>query len=382
MLRIFLTSSHLSTMFMALYAEKTRQKDCRDILIVESAKIKESLLKLIHETNAIHKWDEIHDFVSVVNDAGDMKPSLRKTITRKLKTKPIAKQIYNALYQSHSKKEIEKSKERLQSLLKKHIHSSEVELNFLPQTFLNPVLSKLFPKAKINYFEHGLGDYLHTSIMNGNDFNCVFSEQLKKYLSSKKNNNNFVFPSATSSDFEKASKDVINNHPSKEIILNSFKEKSSCVLILLESVEMYNVKKSFWTEYLEKCLGQIPNANQLTFLLKPHPAQSIESIEITKSFFEKKGLKYKMLENPSMAGMSVEVLFPLWKENIQHVFALFSSSLFYLSVLYPESHITYHYSYDFMAKHISNAPEQFKKHFLGLGEFIEKVFSSNCKQFK
>ncbi len=381
MLRIFLSSSHLSTLFMALHAKKTRQTDCRDILIVESAKIKESLLKLIHDTNTIHKWDEIHDFVSAVSDEEDMKPTFRKTLTRKLKTKPIAKQIYNALHESHIKKERKKLKEKLETILKNRIHSPKVELNFLPQTLLNPVLMGIFPNAKLRYFEHGLGDYLHAENLNGNEFYCVFSEQLKKYLSEKGINNEFVSPSVTSADFEKASIDVIDHHPNKETILNSFKEKNLCVLILMESVEMYNVKKSFWTEYLEKCLEQIPNPNQFTFLLKPHPAQSIESIEITKSFFEKKGLKYKMLDAPSLTGMSIEILFPLWKDNINHVFALFSSSLFYLSVLYPESHITYHYSYEFMAKHIGNAPEQYKKHFYGLGELIEKVFSSNCRKF-
>jgi hypothetical protein len=149
----------------------------------------------------------------------------------------------------------------------------------------------------------------------------------------------------------------------------------------MEAVEMYNVKRTFWQEYVAKCIQQINQPDKFIFLLKPHPVQSSESIKMTKLFFEKNNLRYKLLDYPLSSGMSIEVLFPLWKENVHHVFALFSSGVFYLSMLYPYPHITYHYSYDFMAEHISNAPEQYKKHFAGLKELIEKVFSLRCKKF-
>lgn len=375
MLRIFLSSSHLSTLFMALHAKKTHSPDCKDILIVESAKIKESLLKLIHGTNIIHTWNEIHDFVSIVKDTQDLKPSFRKTITRKLKTKPIAKQVYDALYAIHVKNERKKLKERLQSLFRNY-NSSHVELHLLSQTLMNPVLFELFPKAKVRYFEHGLGDYLYMQeLTHKGNFHCVFAEPYKKFLTEKKMNTHFIFPSAPPADFENASMEITKN------LRLSDSTVSPCVFILMEDVKMYYVKKNFWKDYMERCLSGISSPQQYTYLLKPHPAQPIGSIEITKSFFEKQGLKYKLLDEPALTGMSAEVLFAQWKNNIHHVFALFSSSVFYLSVLYPLPHITYHYSYDYMAKHLGNATEQAKKHFKGLEELIEKVFSGNCKKF-
>lgn len=376
MLRIFLSTSHLSTLFMALHAKKTRTQECKDILIVENAQIKKSLLKLIHETTSIHKWDEIHDFVSITSDNENTKPTLRKTLTRKLKTKPIAKQIYNSLYDVILKNKTKSFKEKLQTIFKNIPRSESVELNLLTQTFMNPILLEMFPKASVRYFEHGLGDYLHSENLKGK-FICLFSEQYKKYLSEKKLKNDFIFPSASFEDFKNIGANLIQQNS----ILVPFKEKPACILIIMESVDMYNVKNNFWEEYLAKCVGHISNPTDHTFIIKPHPAQSHESIQITKSFFEKKNLKFKLLDSPELSGMSIEYLFPLWKENTKHVFALFSSSLFYLSVLYPEPHIIYHYSYEFMKKNIGNAPEQFKQHFLGLEELIEKVFSANCKKF-
>ncbi len=377
MLRIFLCTSHLSSLFMALYARKTSQANSKDILLIESPKIKKSHLNLIHETTSIHNWNQIHDFVSIASDEENLKPSLRKTLTRKLKTKPIAKQIYSSLLTSHLKRENEKLKVKLKNIFKNS--SDEIELHLLTQTTMNPVLTELFPKAKVNYFEHGLGDYHYISEKTNSKFLCLFSEEFKKYLLSKKINSDFVSQSVLPHEFESASKSISNNLSAE--IKNIFQHNSPSVLILMESVEMYNVKQAFWTDYLEKCLEQIQNPEKYFYFIKPHPVQSIESIEITKNFFKKRKLKFILLQQPILTSTSIEVLFPLMKENISNVFALFSSSLFYLSKLYPEPHITYHYSYEFMKKHIGNAPEQYKQHFNGLEELIKEVFSKNCKEF-
>jgi hypothetical protein len=361
---------------MALHAKKTHKQTFKDVLLVESPKIKRSHLKLIHDTVYIHSWNEIHEFISIANDEENLKPSLRKTLTRKLKTKPVAKQIYSSLLASHLKKENAKVKTKLKSIFQS---SDEVELNLLTQTLMNPALMELFPKAKVNYFEHGLGDYHYISEKTNSNFICLFSEEFKKYLLVKKINPDFISQSISSNEFEDTSISICNNF--SEEVKNIFQNNSPSVLILMESVEMYNVKQTFWTDYLEKCLAQIQNPEKYFYFVKPHPVQSIESIEITKSFFKKRKLKYSLLQQPALTSTSVEVLFPLMKKNTSHVFALFSSSLFYLSKLYPEQHITYHYSYEFMEKHISNAPEQYKQHFLGLEDLIKNVFSGNCKEF-
>jgi hypothetical protein len=368
---------------MALHARKTHSPGYIDILLVEAPKMKASLLQLIHETYRIHPWNKIYDFTTPVSDSFNMKPTLRKTITRKLKTKPMLKQIYNLLYNFFIKRKNKKLRKQLELLLKKEMmNTSAVELNLLTQTTLNQVLFDMFPSAKVKYFEHGLGDYFYIQqkISGTDKFYCIFHEPFKRMLAEKRIKNDFVFPSASPEEFSKTSEEIIFRCFQKNNIHFTC-EKSPSVLILMEAVEMYNVKRTFWQEYVAKCIQQINQPDKFIFLLKPHPVQSSESIKMTKLFFEKNNLRYKLLDYPLSSGMSIEVLFPLWKENVHHVFALFSSGVFYLSMLYPYPHITYHYSYDFMAEHISNAPEQYKKHFAGLKEPIEKVFSLRCKKF-
>ncbi len=382
MLRIFLSTSHLSTIFMAIHAKKTHKAGDKDVLIVESARIKESLLKLIHDTGVVHQWNEIHDFVTMVSDDQNMKPTLQKTLTRKLKSKPVAKQIYNALYDAHLKSERKKLRSRLEKIFQKYLAASDIELNLLTQTPLNPVLLDIFPKAKVNYFEHGLGDYLYVQKpLHKGDFHCVFHEPFKKLLSEKKLDTGFVLPSVSPADFEEASLTILDRHPEQQVIAGSFSSNKPSVLILMEAVEMYNVKKAFWTEYIEKCLKQIQNPKEHFYYLKPHPIQSKESIGITKDFFVRQGLEFKVLDHPVLVGMSSEVLFPLMKKNVRHVFALFSSSVFYTSVLYPSPATTFHCSYGFMEKNSKDAPDMYTEHFKGLKELVEKVFSYNCRKF-
>jgi hypothetical protein len=48
------------------------------------------------------------------------------------------------------------------------------------------VLHKIYPKAEINYFEHGIGDYMYyaqNEIQAGNLF-CLFPQEFQAYLKS------------------------------------------------------------------------------------------------------------------------------------------------------------------------------------------------------
>lgn len=382
MTRIFLATSHLSSLMMALYARRTAKPNSKDILLVESPRMKSSLLKLIHDTGNVHPWTKIHDFVTTVEDHKDMKPTLRKRLTRQLKSKPVIKQVYRALYQKFLAKEHIKRRKQLAYLLRDHVNDPEVSLFLLTQTTWNPILKELFPKAHINYCEHGLGDYLAPMLPEfKGDFYCLFPEAYRRLLAEKNLPYAFIHSLVRSEEFEEASRTIINTHPQSSGIIHSLQLPSPSVLILMEAVEMYHVPKRFWADYLEKCISVIPDPHQYIFLLKPHPIQSKESIEMSKAWLELHNYNYRILDDPTLTGMSVEVLFPAIKEKIHHVFALFSSSVFYLSALYPASSITFHYSYSFMARHTSKAPDMYQRHFKGLEELIKKVFSENCKEF-
>ena len=97
MLRLFLTSTHTSSLFAALYAKETAVANTKDILILDAVKKKASLAELIKQSAIIYSWHQILDFSLPLSDSTNIKPSFSKKITRFLKTKPIIKNIYNFL---------------------------------------------------------------------------------------------------------------------------------------------------------------------------------------------------------------------------------------------------------------------------------------------
>ena len=151
------------------------------------------------------------------------------------------------------------------------------------------------------------------------------------------------------------------------------------VLILLESVEIYNVPDNFWTDYLDLCMSKIPNPQDYTFILKPHPAQSFKAIELSKShMINHYKVKTVVIEGNKAVNYSVEVLYSMWDDSTDYVFTVFSSALYYISKIYNNKQTKYFYAFDFFKDYTKNAPAQFVYIFNGIEDVVKNVLSENC----
>jgi len=374
-----MSTTHTGSILQAIYAHKTRTKGCVDVLLLDYPPMKESLINLIKRSDIIHQWDQVIDFSVPMSDETNKKPSLKKRIVRKLKTRPFIKNIYDALLIRHLVKQKEAHTKKLKEELKKHPQHT-VKLHVLTKTGLNECLFDLFPKAEINYFEHGIGDYMYyeQQSINAGNFYCLFSKEFSTYLSKKNRDlSDKVYGYVEGNEFSASIDKLVDRGVIK---LNSELDDlvGDLVFILMENVEMYEVASNFWTDYLEMCLKNIPNPAEFTFVIKPHHMQSFEAIERTTNYFSEKGLKYILLTSNHFMHMGAEIVFYFFEKGTKYVFSLFSSSIYYFTKLYPSHDIKYFHGYTLFAAYTSNSPKQFTDIYRGLGPIVTNVVSKDC----
>jgi hypothetical protein len=383
-IRIFVTTSHISTVYMTMLAQATRSDAFIDILLIDTGIRRKELLTLISETSEFHKWALVHNFSDEVTEAHDFKPSLRKTITRKAKTWPGIKQVYDGMLTRYMNKRDAGYGVKLEQLLEPFIKSAQVsDLYLMTQTYLNRPLTQLFSGASINYMEHGIGDYyyiLDKATPQGK-MHAVFASPYRKYLANLGIANDWVLDLPGKDKFPALAKELLERH---KISLRTDElplPEKPIVYLLLEAVDMYNVDDSFWTAYIDHILKELKDPGSYHFLLKPHPMHSKHSIEKTEQYFGKLGLDYSILGGENYSSAAAEVLFSRWEDRTEHVFCLFSSSCFYLSQLYCNPKIRYYYSTEFMSRYIDNAPPQYYKLYVEIRPLIEQVFAERCKPY-
>lgn len=382
-LRIFVTTSHISTVYMTLYADATKNEGDADVLLLDSGTRRQILIDLVRETSHAHSWKLYHCFSTAATEAHDFRPSLRKRLTRQWKVLPVVRKVYDILHALYLQKLDSNYKALLRRLLKNFEDSATVELFVMTQTYLNGPLKQLYPQATVHYLEHGIGDYFYVLEKKepGKKFDAVFGEPFRRYLANKQQPADWIFPLAGMGHFSSLSRQLLERHARLLHLENISKPGKPCVFILLEAVDMYEVPESFWTAYIDHILTQINTPSNFHYLLKTHPVQSQVSIEKTEAHLRKLGLSYTLLAEDKISSASAEVLFEMWADQTRHVFCLFSSGCFYLSQLYRGYDIQFWYSTEFMSRYIGNAPPQYKAHFEGLRPLIEQVFAERCKPY-
>ena len=380
MIRIFVSPSHLCTLYMILYARKTNMGQYKDVLVLDTPPKKKALIKVITDTQKIYSWTRIINLSTEIPEEIDFTPNVRKNAIRRIKNKPFIKPIYNFLLNLHVKKS-EKNEARI---IKNELSGlgNVVELNVLTQISINSTLFKLYPNAQVNYFEHGQGDYFFIQDIKPTTFNfyCVFADKFRGYLKNKNQENKYIKNLLDIEGFPGLANEVINSMDEKEEIKSFLCVQGKLVLILMESMQLYyNVPDSFWTDYLELYIANVINPEEYTFILKPHPTQSLKSIELSKYYMlHTRKLKILVLEHGYSINYSVEVLYSLWQDNIHYVFSVFSSALYYISKLYGNETTKYYYAYDFFKKYIGDAPPQFIDIYTGIEDVVKNVLTENC----
>ncbi len=382
-LRIFVTTSHISTVYMTLYAGATKTGEDADVLLLDSGTRRQILIDLVGETSQVHSWALYHCFSTAVTEAHDFRPPLRKRLTRQWKGLPVIRNAYNALHTRYLKKLDTKYKSLLRELLEPFKDYANIELFVMTQTYLNGPLKQLYPDAQVHFLEHGIGDYFYVLEKNepGKKFDAVFADPFRRYLANKQQPVDWISPLAGRDGFNSLSRQLLKKHTGLLRLDTISKLTKPCIFILLEAVDMYEVPESFWTAYIDHILAQVDVPSDFHYLLKTHPIQSQVSIEKTEAHFRKLGFSYTLLADDRMSSASAEVLFEIWADQTRHVFCLFSSGCFYLSQLYRDRDIQFWYSTEFMSRFIGNAPPQYKIHFEGLRPLIEQVFAERCKPY-
>ncbi len=381
MLRLFLTSSHISTMYMIMYAKNTNKSGMDDILLMDFPRMKKSLVDLITDTSNIYSWKEVINFAKVVSDDYEYLPTTTKKYIRLFKNNIFLKPFYNILLKIYEARTLTRHKKMI--LKRINTQYNQIELNLLTKTGLNKALIEIFPHANVNYFEHGLGDYmylLNNQVEKDGQFYCVFSNSFKKYLASVQHHLTSVYPVVYDvSEFKLLSKKVIQGRLSQRDNPSIFNIPNNSILLLLDSVDIYNVLDNFWTDFIDVCLKNVQDYHQYTYIIKPHHMQSFRSIKIVKTYLDQLGVAYTFIDSVELMSFSAEVLFSAWREKVKYVFSIFSSSVYYLSILYEGEGIIFYHGYDFFKAYLAQAPLQFVSIFKGLEELTNKVFSVNCK---
>lgn len=381
MQRIFLTTSHLSTVFITLYAKHTSDPGQDDILLIDHAPKRQSLVRHIKETAAQHAWRQVIDLSIAVSDAYDLKPTFVKRATRHLKHKLVFKQVYDALYKMQQARRVTGHIGLLRSHMQ--VRATGTKLFLMTETALNDALYQFFPGSQVSFFEHGLSDYLLAPESTKKDalFYCVFADQYKSYLDAKGMPAGFVRSYFDPESFKSICDSFFNGKTEAKLLSDLAAQPGRCCLLLLQNLEMYQVDKDFWTLYIDRCLRQVANPEEYTFLIKPHPHQSSSTLLAIGDYLSAKKIKYKVLADAASAQMSIELAFSLLQQKVHYVFSPFSSAVFYLSRLFPLKPTVYYHSYEwFKREHLQKAPPQFRKLFLSAEELIKGVFSANCKE--
>lgn len=380
MLRIFLVSSHLSAILQSIYASSTKKEGDVDVLMVDYPPKKRALTQVIIDTKYIHDWDVKLNYAPELTDETNMRPSFKKRLTRKAKQLPVLKGIYDKLLEKHMLKFYSNFEARIRQDLSSY-NQEEVQLNLLTKTGLNEVLFKLFPQAKVNYFEHGIGDYMYyaqNEIQQGNLF-CLFPREFTDYLTSINSpNKNKIHGFVKDDLFYKAIQSLEKNKViSNEQEFEKLKTEK-LVFILIESVEIYEVPPNFWEDCIRLYLSKIDIPEDYTYVLKPHPLQSFEAINAIENYFKKRNLKYILLGNSKFINVGAELIFYFFAKQTKYVFSLFSSSVYYFTKLYPSSETKYYHGYKLFEKYTKNSPKQFTDIYKGLEPIITNVLAKDC----
>src|ERR1041385_4238179 len=271
-LRIFLTTSHISTVYMTLYANCTKKNTDTDVLFIDTGKRRKILIQILNETSEFHNWNLIHNFSDSVEQEYDFEPTIQKKLTRKWKVLPVVKNIYGNLLNRHLSKKDSLYKKKIETLLQEFSNFDRVELFLMTQTYLNKPLTIIFPKAEIHYMEHGIGDYFYVLHKTNEKkyFHAVFAIPFQKFLSKQNKTSDWVFSIEGLSRFSTISKKLIERHQKSLQLEKISTPEKEFIFILLEAVDMYEVKDSFWTEYIDHIIKQIAVPSDYHYLLKTH----------------------------------------------------------------------------------------------------------------
>lgn len=379
--RVFVTTSHISCVLMCIHARHTAQPGDRDILLVDTGERQGPMLRIIEEAASLHAWALYRNFSDEPPSGITYKPSLWKRTMRRMKELPVARAFYRVALRAFERRRDARYGRLLADLLRPFLAQGEqLVIHGHTQTHLNQLLAAQHPEAPCVFFEHGIGDYIF--IVEGGRLRgpmiALFADRFSAYLRRHGIDDKGISPLPMPIPFPDVARQLLERHPDAASPDPTAAIGKPLVLVLLESVEVYEVPRRFWAAYIDHVLSALDDPHRYHFLLKPHPRASAEALRCTEDHYRALGLSFSLLDEPWQKNMAIEVLFARWADRTEHVFCLFSSACFYLSQLYMAPGIAYHSSIDFMDAFIGNAPPLFRRQLEAVKPLVKEVFSERC----
>ena len=375
---IFVVSNPISCIHASVLMKQFMNEENKSVLILDKGKRKVSFNQEI--LNCAGKdWNYTIDLGDIIDDSSNLKPNLRKRITRKIKhvwpLKPVYDRLLNKYLERYNNEIAEKLKNSLNFI---DPNKDEIKVYMLTQTMVNSALVNLFPKAHYNYFEHGLPDYLFSFRKNevtAENFYCLFHSGFLSYTQNHKLAGPAIKPLMNKDQYLNHCRLIFDNNSVIKLMENKIPVKS--VLIIMQSLEKYELGIEFWLMYLKK----IAVTEKGVFILKPHPHQSNEVLQKLSEQLRNNGIQNIILNDSAETSFSSEVLFSTLHYKFSAVYSPFSYSVYFLSYLFKQEGINFHESYAAMKAYIGKAPQQYQKQFLEHEDIIRDCFSVNTTAF-
>lgn len=375
---IFVVSNPISCIHASVLMKQFINESNQAVLILDKGKRKASFNAEILNC-AGKQWNHVIDLGEIIDDTSNLKPSLRKRITRKIKhvwpLKPVYDRLLNKYLERYNKEIEEKLKLNLNFI---NSNRDEMNIYMLTQTMVNSALVNLFPKAHYNYFEHGLPDYLFSfkkQEIKAENFYCLFHEGFLSYTQKHNMAGPAIKPLMNKDQYLDHCRLIFANNSIIKQLENKIPDKS--VLIIMQSLEKYELGIEFWLMYLKK----IAMHEKGMFILKPHPHQSNEVLQQLSDQLTANGIQNKILNQSAETSFSSEVMFSTLSHKFSAVYSPFSYSVYFLSYLFKQDGINFYESYTAMKSYIGKAPQQYQKQFLEHEEIIRDCFAINATPF-
>jgi hypothetical protein len=381
-MRIFLTSSHFSTILMTAYA-RTAPGDGKDFLILDAGRRKLSNMQQMKMAGSLHTWNNVFDFSEIFVNENEPLPGLTKRITWRVKNLPLFRPVYKILLRNYQRKKNRKKQEKLRSLLGTFDENEQVQLFLLKETGLNDALTGLFRNSTVSYFEHGSSDYLlmiNDPPKGQGKFYCVFSQQFKRFLEKRQLDPEYVLPFANEHSFRKICDDYFSVYPEQVSLLQSLCSPGKIyALVILQPFENIMVDSRCWEDFLDRCTRITEKQQDIYYIIKPHPLQSKKETETVRNYFTRHGLQFIVSEDDTSV-ISIELAFSILQKQVKYVFSPYSSALFYLSALFPDEQTKYYFAYEYMRPYLREAPSAYYTLYDTAGPMIKEVFSEKCAE--
>ncbi len=379
--RVFLVSSQISCLFALMYVKDQALNDCKDVVIIDEGKQKRLMADAMLELLQLHSWYNILDFSKTREEKQVQLEGQWKRLTRKYRNKKWVRPFYRFALNMFKDRQSLRQKKALLQQLNLPAYTAPTEIFLLTETALNKALHLVFPQAGINYIEHGLSDYMHLQRgeLAGN-FYCLFHEEFELQLKKKSNINKLhVLPIYRQEIFYELVSQQLKKLGYSKQLEELIPEGKTAHLLLLQNFEHHGVDPAIHVDFLNKVLNYTGANDEEILLIKLHPLQLPGVVRQLETFLKEKKVSYKILQEEYFQFTGVETLFYLWRKRITKVFTIYSSGVFYLSKLYPESHIEYFYMKDLIRGYMHGFAPDVRLWLNTSLEQMDSVFAANCR---